>query len=60
MLKVLDKPQAGLARALDIDPASVCMILGGKRKVQLEEVHALAGYLELSDYDTLKKLGMNI
>lgn len=53
------KNLAGLARAMDLPAARISEIKKGTRRVNLDERHPMATYLELSDEQLLKYLDAN-
>lgn len=59
-LKDADRSQRELARHLGISPSQVSKILGGERRVQLQEVEALAIFLGKTNAEVLTNLGVNL
>lgn len=55
-LEELKKTKTGLAAALGVAPPRINEIVGGGRKVQVEELHILAHYLQLSTIEVVNAL----
>lgn len=52
--------QRGLAKLLDLDPASVSLMLRGLRKMTNEEAHAVAGALGVKITEVLRHAGIKV
>ena len=59
-LKRIDKTQKGLGEALGMDKSQVTRMLDGERRIQLDEVEAMARYLDISTVELLRRLGLRI
>lgn len=59
-LSEIGKTQMALGEALKIDRAQVTRLLQGKRKVQLDEVPIMARFLDISNIEMLRRLGLDV
>lgn len=55
-LKLIGKTQAALARETGIDPSAVSKMISGKRALQMDEIPAVAGALQVSSEALVRAL----
>lgn len=55
-LKALGKSQAGLARAMSIEPPQITRMLNGQRQIFGQDIPVIAAYLEMAPADLLSVL----
>ena len=59
-LKSIGVSQRQLAKKMGLDPASVSYMLSGKRRMTMDEAHAIAGYLLLPVTEVMRQAGIEV